>query len=100
MNNDYATQIARDIAGPLANEYVRGGGLYGITAVTPDTPGALTCGICGASWAEDITPAGRCPWEYDHATPDEIEGSYLLPLLAQATRRGYELGYAVGSAQC
>lgn len=99
MYNDYAEEIARNIAGPLANEYVRGGGLYGIAAVAPDTPDALTCGTCGASWAEDITPAGRCPWEYDHYAPDEIDGSYLMPLLAQAARRGYELGYGVGSAQ-
>jgi hypothetical protein len=41
-------------------------GLYGIRAVSLPAPGALTCGTCGRSWTDDITPAGRCPWEYEH----------------------------------
>lgn len=41
-------------------------GAYGIQAVPPHTPGALTCGTCGRAWMEDITPAGRCPWEDVH----------------------------------
>lgn len=53
-------------------------GLYGIVAVPIGTPGALTCQeeSCGRSWIEDITPAGRCPWEYDHAI--ESEEDYAL----------------------
>lgn len=47
-----------------------GPGAYGIVAVDSDTPGAITCGTCGRSWAEDITPAGRCPWEYEHGEAD------------------------------
>lgn len=38
-------------------------GAYGIERVSV---GAVTCGECGAAWDDDITPAGRCPWEYDH----------------------------------
>jgi hypothetical protein len=41
-------------------------GSYGIVPVLPDAAGALTCGECGQSWIQDITPAGRCPWEGDH----------------------------------
>lgn len=43
-------------------------GAYGIRAIDPCTPGALVCGdpSCGRAWAEDITPAARCPWEYLH----------------------------------
>lgn len=49
-------------------------GLYGITAVDPSTPGALRCGTCGRAWLDDITPAGRCPWEYHHT---DTEGEVL-----------------------
>ena len=38
-------------------------GAYGIQE-NPDGP--ITCGTCGRRWAEDITPSGRCPWEYLH----------------------------------
>lgn len=41
-------------------------GMNGIKAVQPGTPDAYTCEACGRSWMED-TPAGRCPFEYDHA---------------------------------
>lgn len=44
-----------------------GRGAYGIQAVPAHTPGALMCGTCGRAWMEDITPAGRCPWEGEHA---------------------------------
>jgi hypothetical protein len=38
-----------------------------IVAVNPaQHPEALICNTCGKAWAEDITPAGRCPWESDH----------------------------------
>jgi len=42
-------------------------GAYGIQEIAPSTPGALICGTCGRAWAEDITPAGRCPWEDRHS---------------------------------
>lgn len=38
-------------------------GAYGIQE---DPSGAMQCGACGRRWAEDITPSGRCPWEYLH----------------------------------
>lgn len=41
-------------------------GAYGIKEVPRTTPGALICGSCGRAWTEDITPAGRCPWEAEH----------------------------------
>lgn len=46
-------------------------GSYGIEAVDPATPGAIVCGECGLAWTKDITPAGRCPWEYDHDGDDD-----------------------------
>lgn len=30
--------------------------------------GCMTCLECYRHWVDDITPAGRCPWEYQHAT--------------------------------
>lgn len=41
-------------------------GAYGIKAVDPTTAGAIVCGSCGRAWTDDITPAGRCPWEELH----------------------------------
>lgn len=37
----------------------------------------MTCGTCGAEWddREIPTPAGRCPWEYDHAEFAEDDAS-------------------------
>ncbi|AXH70193.1 hypothetical protein HOT74_gp82 [Microbacterium phage KaiHaiDragon] len=54
-------------------------GAFGIEAVDPSTPGALICGTCGRAWLEDITPAGRCPWEYDHPSVDQ-EDTFLTRL--------------------
>ena len=31
----------------------------------------MTCLECFRHWAEDITPAGRCPWEYQHSIDRE-----------------------------
>lgn len=31
-------------------------------------PGDMVCLDCYRSWRDDITPAGRCPWEYLHTT--------------------------------
>jgi hypothetical protein len=57
-------------------------GAYGITAVDPETPGALVCGECGKAWADDITPAGRCPWEWDHPSDETgCEGPYRATVL-------------------
>lgn len=42
-------------------------GMFGITRVEYRT-GCMTCGECYRHWADDITPAGRCPWEYQHET--------------------------------
>ncbi len=55
-------------------------GSYGIKSVPSDTPNALTCGRCGRSWLEDITPGGRCPWEDVHE--DSQEESTLSDVLA------------------
>lgn len=41
-------------------------GALGIEEVPPSTAGALVCGECGKAWTQDITPAGRCPWEHEH----------------------------------
>lgn len=48
-------------------------GAYGIKEVDPETYGAMVCGTCGRAWDEDITPAGRCPFEYDHEYADYDE---------------------------
>lgn len=48
-------------------------GAYDIRAVDPETPGAVICGTCGRAWTEDITPAGRCPWEDEHNVEDDDE---------------------------
>lgn len=42
-------------------------GAYGI-ARTEYQEGDMICPECYRSWREDITPAGRCPWEYQHST--------------------------------
>lgn len=42
-------------------------GAYGITR-TEYRSGDMICLECYRSWREDITPAGRCPWEYQHTT--------------------------------
>ena len=46
-------------------------GLHGIAEVSPDAPTAIVCGECGRAWLEDITPTGRCPWEYEHAEEED-----------------------------
>lgn len=40
-------------------------GAYGVKRV-PTTQAEFICGSCGRGWNEDITPAGRCPWEHLH----------------------------------
>lgn len=60
-------------------------GMYGIESVSEDTPGALTCAECGMSWAEDITPAGRCPWEHDHEYGED-ESALTAPDWSVAAR--------------
>lgn len=46
-------------------------GAYGI-ARTEYRDGDMICQECYRSWREDITPAGRCPWEHLHST-DRVE---------------------------
>ena len=62
-------------------------GAYGITEVPAGTPRALTCGdpSCGKSWMEDITPAGRCPWEADHRDIEEPR-DIAAPIIAEFRR--------------
>lgn len=46
----------------------------GVVLVTPDYPGAMTCGdpSCGRSWDDTVStgvtpaPSGRCPFEAEH----------------------------------
>lgn len=40
-------------------------GLFGISRVEYRGD-CVTCLECYRHWAEDITPAGRCPWEHLH----------------------------------
>jgi hypothetical protein len=42
-------------------------GMYGIRRTEYRT-GDMVCLTCYRSWREDVTPAGRCPWEYQHDT--------------------------------
>lgn len=42
-------------------------GMFGIPRVEY-RDGCMTCLECYRHWMDDITPAGRCPWEYQHAT--------------------------------
>jgi len=69
-----------------------GPGAYGIKAVPANTPGAMTCGHCGLSWAEDITPAGRCPWEYDHVGAPVDAGYFGNPLAPALNLNGSSAG--------
>lgn len=41
-------------------------GTYGIEEAPADATDVQTCGTCGKRWVPDITPAGRCPWEWMH----------------------------------
>lgn len=47
-------------------------------AMTPmgDADHDMTCGTCGRTWSSltTPTPAGRCPFEYDHEDEDEDDG--------------------------
>lgn len=47
-------------------------GAYGITR-TEYREGDIICLECYRSWREDITPAGRCPWEYQHLKDREAD---------------------------
>lgn len=67
-------------------------GAYGIEAVDPSTPGAMVCGTCGRAWAEDITPAGRCPWEDQHA--DDAQDDAHLAAHGDALIAAYEQAQA------
>ena len=53
----------------------------------PNDPKATVCGTCGKGWDDSIstsvtpTPAGRCPFEYDHEqeVPD-VKAAYVMVL--------------------
>ena len=47
-------------------------GAYGI-ARTEYRDGDMVCLDCYRSWREDITPSGRCPWEYQHSTDRQVD---------------------------
>lgn len=49
-------------------------GAYGIPR-TEYRDGDMICLECYRSWREDITPAGRCPWEYQHDTDRAVHVS-------------------------
>lgn len=53
----------------VLDEYT-GPGVYGILAV-PRSEGAFHCYECRRSWNEE-TPAGRCPWEYQHGETTNV----------------------------
>lgn len=57
-------------------------GAYGIHRASPTDPDALVCGTCGNAWKEDITPAGRCPWEHEHDADEPNDA----PLRMEITR--------------
>lgn len=67
-------------------------GAYGIKAIDPMTPGAIICGSCGKAWAEDITPAGRCPWEDNHAHSDGEDDERIEALHEEARAYAREQG--------
>jgi hypothetical protein len=47
-----------------------------VVELDPSDPKATVCGTCGRGWDDTIstsvtpTPAGRCPFEYDHVYED------------------------------
>lgn len=49
-------------------------GAYGIKRVAW-SPSAIICLQCYRSWLEDITPAGRCPWEHIHGRDRQYDVS-------------------------
>jgi len=73
-------------------------GAFGIEAVDPSTPGALVCGTCGKAWLEDITPAGRCPWEHEHADLDSEVNAFRERLhgIAAAISLGMQCSVLIG----
>lgn len=72
-----------------AASWEREPGTYGIRAVDPATPDALVCGVCGAAWTHDVTPAGRCPWEDSHPAYDD-DDVYLIARFELSTGYGIE----------
>lgn len=62
-------------------------GSYGIPEVTYSA-GAVYCLTCYRSWMEDITPSGRCPWEYDHETDKPEDRLRRRQAITDAQLRG------------
>ena len=48
-----------------------------VVRLDPSDPKATVCGTCGRAWDDSIstsvtpTPAGRCPFEYEHEYESE-----------------------------
>lgn len=61
-----------------------------VVRLDPSDPKATVCGTCGAAWDDSVstsvtpTPAGRCPFEYDHDYSDDgdnvTEPAYIMLL--------------------
>jgi hypothetical protein len=55
-----------------------------VVELDPNDPKATVCGTCGRGWDDSIstsvtpTPAGRCPFEYDHEYDDEDEDEAVV----------------------
>ena len=52
-----------------------------VVELDPNNPKATVCGTCGRGWDDSIstsvtpTPAGRCPFEYEH---DQMDDRYVV----------------------
>lgn len=65
--NDLVGAYCESSIGPVCgHRWVPLTGSFGIVEVRTGT-GNCKCGECGREWLEDITPAGRCPFEAEHA---------------------------------
>jgi hypothetical protein len=61
-----------------------------VVELDPSDPKATMCGTCGRGWDDSIstsvtpTPAGRCPFEYDHVYEDNedkmTDNTYIMLL--------------------
>lgn len=73
-------------------------GAYGVAQVTTGTVGAMWCPDCGKSWLEDITPAGRCPWEHEHGdAPKPLVFTPTITLGSEGMRNDHDIADALAS---